>query len=66
MSGVNPATEDQRKEASARAGTHDDELLECRRRPALLRVPIDFEAKRLERLVEEAIHAIGSPGPNPT
>lgn len=34
--------------------TYDDDLHERRRHLALVRVPIDFEAKRLEKLIERS------------
>lgn len=37
-----------------RIHTYDDELHERRRRLALVREPIDFEAERLKRLVDRA------------
>ncbi|HEY4670276.1 MAG TPA: hypothetical protein VIH05_10920 [Tepidiformaceae bacterium] len=37
-----------------RIQTYDDELHERRRRLAAARPPIDFQAERLKRLVEEA------------
>lgn len=36
----------------ARIHTHDDELHDRRRRLAIVREPIDFEAERLKRLIE--------------
>ena len=41
-------------EDAQRIHTYDDELHERRRRLAILRVPIDFEAERLKRLVERS------------
>ncbi len=38
----------------ARTQTYDDELHERRRHLAVVRTPIDFEAKRLERLIEKS------------
>lgn len=37
----------------ARTHTYDDELHERRRHLAVVRTPIDYEAKRLERLIEK-------------
>jgi len=37
-----------------RAHTYDDELHERRRRLAVPKPPVDFEAERLKRLVEKA------------
>ncbi len=37
-----------------RIHTYDDELHERRRRLAIVRTPIDFEAERLKRLVEKS------------
>lgn len=37
-----------------RIHTYDDELHERRRRLAIVREPIDFEAERLKRLVDRA------------
>lgn len=40
--------------APAQVHTYDDDLHERRRHLAVVREPIDFEAKRLERLIEKA------------
>lgn len=37
-----------------RIHTHDDDLHDRRRRLAIVREPIDFEAERLKRLIERS------------
>ena len=41
-------------EQTERIHTYDDELHDRRRRLAVVRQPIDFEAERLKRLLEKA------------
>lgn len=46
--------EHNRMAESDRIHTYDDELHDRRRRFALIREPIDFEAERLKRLLEKS------------
>lgn len=46
--------EHNRMEQLGRIHTYDDELHARRRRLAVVREPIDFEAERLKRLIEKA------------
>ncbi len=49
-----PGAEDHLMAEPARTQTYDDELHERRRHLAIVRSPIDFEARRLERLIEKS------------
>lgn len=54
MSKPERAAEDLCMGHAERVHTYDDDLHDRRRRLAIVRTPIDFEAERLKRLVEKS------------